>query len=130
MCMAVAFCRREKSFITILNVPHRLDCRHLSHFHDRRGEAKNSQAAEPRMLLHVESASRWRGRSPRCVRQSHQGFIYHVLFWSFNLTSRGFAAAAATAVVVIVSVKNSYLRQKVVRLYCVFPTDCSAASLV
>lgn len=125
MCVAVAFCTRKKSFITILNVPHRLGCRHLSHVRDRRGEAKNSEAAKPGTLLHAESASCWRGRSPRRVRQSHQGFIYRVLFSDFNPTTRGFAAAA-DAIVVIVSAKNPYLRKKVlaVRSYCVLPTDC------
>lgn len=86
MCTAVVFCTRKRSFITILNVPHRLSCRHLSHFHDRRGKAKNSEAAEPGTLLHVESASCWRGRSLRRVRRSHQGFIYRVLFTNFNPT--------------------------------------------
>lgn len=68
----------------------------------------------------------------RDVRRSHQGFIYRVLFSNFNPPSRGIAVVVV--VVVIVSAKNSYLRQKsrvvVVRLYCVLPTDCSAASLV
>lgn len=68
--------------------------------------AKNSETAEPGTLLHVESASCWRGRSPRRLRRSHQDFIYRVLFSNFNPTSRGFAAATAAAVVVIVSAKT------------------------